>query len=436
MTGRLEHRLADRLGGEMRALAEQISPADLRPLRQPPDRGSRVAGQFRCSMAAMAALALVVGGLVVVRNVIEARASSTPPASSAPSAKSVVLADPGVVAVTGISATGGTDDIKLISAASGRVLKTIAQPTDGNGMALSADGKSLFVVAPHLKLDQISLTTGKSAELGSGVYPAVSPDSEQVAYATGTSFTTVAVRDLGTGSTRAISVRSLVGADSSLLNQGGLTWLGDGTHVVAIAEPDPIAADVTLSADLAVTGRVVEWATQSSATTASSGASVFGAASAFSAASASGGTPASRVAAQRTACGQQDSPLGLCLIVVDVSGRRLSAHRIYVRGLRSAGPVALLSADLRATEDFFIAQSAQPVMRVSVTGRTAVAGTVVALPKDEIPVAMAPRGDRLLYLVPGSPAELTSAKVRRGKLTHGRVLLTDSRLFAVSQVAW
>jgi hypothetical protein len=417
MTGRLEHRLADRLGGEMRALAEQISPADLRPLRQPPDRGSRVAGQFLSSMAAMAALALVVGGLVVVRNVIEARASSAPPASSAPRARSLALADPGVVAVTGLSATGATNDIKLISAASGRVWKTIAQPTDGNGMALTADGKSLFVVAPRLKLDQISLTTGKSAELGSGVYPAVSPDSEQVAYATGTSFTTVAVRDLGTGSTRAISVRSLVGADSSLLNQGGLTWLGDGTQVVAIAEPDPIAADVRLTADATVTGGVVEWATQSGTTTAS------------------GGAPASG-AAERTACGQQDSSLGLCLIVVDVSGRRLSAHRIYVRGLHSAGPVALLSADLRAAEDFFIAQPAQPVTRVRVTGRTAAASTVVTLPKDEIPVAMAPRGDRLLYLATGSPVKLRTAKVRHGKLTHGRTLLADSRLFAVSQVAW
>jgi hypothetical protein len=399
MTGRLEHRLQDRLGGELRALAEQISPGDLRPLRQPPDRGSRVAGQVLSSVAAMAALALVVAALVVVRNVIEARASSDP------SAKSLAVADPGSVAVAGMSASGATDEIRLISVSSGRVWQTIPRPADGNGMALAPDGKSLFVVAAHLKLDQISLTTGKSRELATGAYPAVSPDSRQVAYATGTSFTEVAIRNLDTGSTRAISLRPLVGADASLLNQGGLTWLGDGTHVVAIAEPDPVATDVRLSAQAAIPGGVVDWAGQTSA-------------------------------APRTACGQQDSPLGLCVIVVDVTERRLSAHRIYVTGLRSSAPIALLSGDLTAAEEFFIAQSAQPVTRVSVTGRTAAARTVVALPKDEAPVAIAPRGDRLLYLAPGSPATLTTAKVRHGQLEHARVLLADSRLFAVSQVAW
>ena len=399
MTGRLEHRLQDRLGGELRALAEQISAADLRPLRQPPDRSSRVVGQFLTSMAAMAALALVAGGLVVVRNVIDARASSEPPA------KSLAVADPGYVAVTGLSATGANAEIRLISASTGRVWQTIARSTDGNGMALAPDGKSLFVVASHLKLDQISLITGKSQELATGAYPAVSPDSGQVAYATGTSFTEVAVRNLDTGSTRAISLRSLVGANSSLLNQGGLTWLGDGTHVVAIAEPDPVTTEVRLPAEAALPGGVVYWATQSSAS-------------------------------PRTACGQQDSPLGLCVIVVDVTERRLSAHRIYVPGLRSSEPVAMLSGDLSAAEEFFIAQSAQPVARVSVTGRTATAKALIALPGDETPVAIAPRGDRLLYLAPGSPTKLKTAQVRNGRLEHARVLLADSRLFAVSQVAW
>lgn len=378
----------------MRALAERLAPGDLRPLRQP-DRVGRMPRQLLGPAAAMLVVAVLASGLMIARNVIHARASGNPAGFRR------VPADPDEIAVIGASSTELGNSIKLISVTTGRVIQTVSQPTDSNGLALSPDGKSLFVVAPRLKLRQISLTTGKSSYLAAGAYPAVSPDGRYVAYATGGGFTQVAIRNLGTGATRSVSLTSLIGVGSSLLNQGGLTWLGDGRTLVAVAEPDPIAAVARVWANPG-------WSDQ-------------------------------LTVSRHATCGQQDAKLGLCVVVIQVAHARLAAHPIYVTGLAASAPVALLSGDLAARQAFFIAQTTMPVTvvsRVSLGRRHATVSKLVPLPAEALAVAMAPAGDRVLYLTTSEPAKLDVATVSADRLTKARVLLTDTRRYAFSQAAW
>ena len=392
MTSRLE----ERLGQELRALAERLAPGDLRPLRQPPERSGWFSAHLVAPVSVMVAVVVVAGGLMVTRSVLHARAAGGPAASQA-------AADPADLAVAGSVGIGLTSDVKLISASTGRIVQTVAQTTVSNGMALAPDGRSLFVVAPSLKLRQVSLTTGKSSYLASGAYPAVSPNSRFVAYATGTGFTKVAIRDLRSGQTRAISLSALVGAGSSVLNRGGLTWLGDGTELVAVSEPDPVTVSAPVS----------RWVPDP---------------------------------VRRTTCGQQDSPRGLCVIVVNVAARRLSARSIFVRGLPGDKPVALLSGDLAAQQDFFIAQASLPVTavsRVSLHRGGAAARTLVTLPEEAIAEAVAPAGDRVVFLTVGVSgagvsfqAQLKVARVRAGQLTGERTLLASATRFHLTGAAW
>jgi hypothetical protein len=373
-----------RLRQEMHALAETIMPGDLRPLRRPSAGAwSACTRRWLAPASAMAAIALVTGAVMTARHELGALRT----AHRSPAAFHVVP-DPADIAVTSTA-----NLIRVLTAAAGRIVKTLRMATEGNGFALAPDAKSMFVVGPSLTISQVVIATGEAKRIGTGAYPAVSPNSRYLAYAAGSAFTTVAIRDLRTGRTRSINLMSLIGTDSSLLNQGGLTWLGDGTQILAVSEPDAVPL-------VAKRGRP---------------------------------------RGEHTACGQQTSRRGLCTIVINLASRKLFAHQVYVPSVAHPENLELISGDLAAKESFFIAQpgrSASVVDKVRLGARTPRVRTVIALPEHSLAVAMAPDGDRVLYVPPSSPTSVWIATVRHGGLTRERRLLADGGRFEFNLVAW
>ena len=427
---RFEHRLRQ----EMHELAQWLAPDDVRPLRQPPPDLARRPGRFEPPggpagqarepgrwlgpVAAMAAIVLLAGGLLAARNALHARASQDPPAAAP--------VDPGVIAVTGMLAAGEDSVIKIISARDGRVAKTIRLVTAGNGLAIAPDAKSLFVVGADLWIKQVSVATGKSRPVAPGAYPAASPDSRTLAYASGQDFTDVAIRDLGTGHTRSISLLPLMGADSSLLNQGGLTWLGNGAQVVAVPEPDPVPVSG------GTPGKPVRHAGQDTPI------KPVGSARFITAGGSARPSPLPLLRS-RTACGQQNSRSGLCVIVIDIRAQGLRARRVFVPQVTSAGPLDAISGDLTAKQSFVVAQpgsDSDVVERITLASGNATARRLVTLPGGTYAVAVAPDADRVLYLPHGSPATLWVATMARGHLAHARELLTDTSRFEFDQAGW
>jgi hypothetical protein len=390
MSTRLEQRLRE----ELQHLAQQIAPADLRPLRRPPPRaGARVPDRLLGPIAAMTAIVILAGGLMVARNALRAHAASdSVVALAAP-------VDPVEMAVEGVPPAGGPGQVRLTSVATGRVVRMLPISAGGNGIALAPDATTLFVLEPNLRLTQVTIATGKQMVIGTASYPAVSPDSKYLAYAIGSAMTQVAVRNLDTGATRTISLRPWVGSDSSVLNQGGLTWLGDSSEVVAVSEPDAIATSTSAM---------------------------------FKTAAPHAGAPRSN------ACGQQDATAGLCAVVINTTARRLSAHRIFVTGV-AGQPISVLSGDLLAKRSFYLGAGqvyTRQIDRVSLDARGAVAREVAALPSRSIALAMAPDGDRVVYrLATALPQSLWVATISRGKLTRRRLLVSDAG-FQFNQVAW
>jgi hypothetical protein len=385
VTSRIEQRLRD----ELHAIARQVAPADLRPLRQP-TAASRMRERFLAPAAAVTGIVVIAGGFLVARDEWHARA-----AFESPYVPAATVADPAVIAVAGTGTAGG--EVRLTSASTGRVTATLPVPAGGNGIALAPDAKTLFVPQSNLRLTQVSVTTGKSKIIGTGAYPAVSPDSEFVAYATGSSLSEVAIRNVSTGRTRTLSLTPLVGSGSTLVNRGGLTWLGDGSEVVAVAEPDATTTSVT-SAPLLLADRLA-----------------------------------------KNPCGQQDARAGLCAIVIKVA-RRLSARRVYLHGVAGAA-ISVLSGDLTAERTFFVGTaglSPMRIRRISLVGRGARVHLAATLPsRSTDAVALAPDGDRLVYGSPsGARPRLWIASISHGRLTDRRRLLIDSPSFELSQAAW
>ncbi len=314
------------------------------------------------------------------------------------------VADPPVVAVAGSSASGLRESVRLISARTGRLVKALASAGTGNGFALSPDGGSVFVVglrSGQIVVRQISVATGKISVVADGAYPSVSPDSSYLAYATGAqfspnAFSSLAVRDLRTGSTRVISLAGLIGPRSSLLNQGTVAWLGDGNQVLAVPQPDAVAVS-------AQAGR-----------------------------GATAGKAGNR-------CGQQTSSKGLCVIVVDVTAGGLFAHKVFVPR-RLTSPIEVISGDYATGQSFLIARmggrSAGAIDQITLHGSAVSGRQIAALPRGVLPVAFAPDGDRVLYLVGHRPPALWVATISHGRLTARHLLLTDSHSFGLDAAAW
>ena len=384
----LEYRLRQRPHG----IAQRLASASLRPRREAVARDSRARTPWLAPAAMVAVTALLAGpGLAGCGQ----RAGPALRGGTQPD-RSAAAADPPLVAVAGSSEHGSSSRIELISPRSGRVAKVVARVATGNGFALSPDSRDLYVVGPAghaIEIRHISVATGKVNFVADGAYPAVSPDGRQLAYATGLRFSKVAVRDLRTGRTRVIDLRSLLRNDGNLLNQGGISWLGDGDEVIAVPG---------LAASAAAAG-----------VTARAGAGKAG--------------------------GDQAPPGRQDLIVIKIRPGGLAARRIVVPDPYQE-PFGVFSGDLSQRRALLIARmgfgAAGTITRVSLHGGGYAARVIARLPRGVMPVVIAPRGDGVLYLVGQTPPVLWAAAITNGRLTGQHRLLADTSRFGFDQAAW
>jgi len=380
-----------RLGQRRHEIAQRLASAGLRPRREAAARDSRARTPW-LAPAAMVAVAAVLAGSGLAG--CGQRAGHAPRGGTPPDRPSAA-ADPPLVAVEGSSGRGSSSRIELISPRSGRVAKVVARVGTGNGFALSPDSKDLYIVglaSRAIEIRRIFIATGRASFVADGAYPAVSPDGRYLAYATGGRFSKVAVRDLRTGRTRVIDLRSLLGNDGNLLNQGGISWLGDSDEVIAVPG---------LAASAAAAG-----------VTARAGAGKAG---------------------DRAPPGRQR------LIVIKIGPDGLSARRIVVSDPYQE-PFLVISGDLSQRRAVLIARmgfgAAGTITRVSLRGGGYRARVIARLPRGVMPVVIAPRGDFVLYLVGHTPPALWAAAIRNGRLTGEHRLLTDTSEFGVDQAAW
>jgi hypothetical protein len=287
----------------------------------------------------------------------------------------------------------------MVSAATGR-RRLAGRVGTGNGFALSPDGRSAYVVAPAgvtIKIRRLNVATHKISFIADGAYPAVSPNGRYLAYATGREFQDLAVRDLRTGRTRMISLARQMGADASFLNQGAVTWLGDGSQIVAM----PGADDFADSAPSSVRGAAGR-----------------------------------RAAAQRVepVCGQQAAGRQ-CLLVVRAGPGRLTARRTWV-----PGPIQLISGDIARPATLITATgrpgSTQALWTVRFGSRRIGATRLAAMPDDSLPDVIAPTADRIVYIAGSRPPELWIATIRSGRLTGKHRLYRDTAQQGADGAAW
>jgi hypothetical protein len=362
----------------------------------------RVTARRLAPVASMGAVALVASGVALAGHLPAynrpGQSGTRHPAGHPMDVRHAPLpADPAFVAVFGESGQGMSQAIRLISPRTGRLIKVLSHLGTGNGFALSPDSRRLFVVGPTGKgivIRQISVATGRVSYIADGAYPAVSPNSRYLAYATGSrAMSEVAVRNLRTGVTRVISLRRLIGRDSGLLNQGAITWLGDGTEVLAVPQPDGIAV--------------------------STGASGF--------------------KLRGTRCGLQDSPRGLCVIAIKITPGGLTAQPFFVPW-RWSRYAMVISGDYSAQRSFLIARwGGRPsgaIDRVTLIAAGVAGRQVGRLPGQALPGALAPDGDRILYILGHRPPALWLATIRNGHLIRRHLLITDNNHFGVDNEAW
>jgi hypothetical protein len=247
-----------------------------------------------------------------------------------------------------------------------------------NGFALAPDAKSVFVVSwPERQrqpaIVEVSARTRRARVVAGGANPAVSPDGRYLAYDTGSNDQRLAVLDLRTGRHRVIDAAALIGPDATFLN-GSVSWLGDGTQFVAMAEADPVPV---------AAGRLRP------------------------------GPP--RI------CGSTSAHLQ-CLIVVQAANGRLTARRVFVR---TSALVLMISGQVTRPSTLLLAGLSNLwAVRIGAARVVAPAG-LATLPRTAQTAAIAPAGDRVLYLA-STPTSLWIARICHGRLTHRRKLYTNS----------
>ncbi len=138
----------------------------------------------------------------------------------------------------GTRASGPTLQIRSVS--TGRLERTLTAE-DGT-VSLSPDGKTVYYESTSAPLDpfpidRISTGGGHPVRVASGEDPAVSPNSADLAYATGNG-RGVAVENLARHTTRRVDLKALIGPGASFNNTPGVVaWLSR-TMLLAVPPPD------------------------------------------------------------------------------------------------------------------------------------------------------------------------------------------------------
>jgi hypothetical protein len=266
--------------------------------------------------------------------------------------------------------------MSVYSSTSGALIRRLASFSDNtftnNGLAYAPDGSGVYytLVPRHsmrhfsLRVMRLDAATGRQTFVADGARPALSNDGSQLAY--GASSHGLAVRDLSTGTTRAIGLAQL-GQAADLLN-AHIGWLGDGSDIAIIPAPTPW--------DLIGRPPTLRW------------------------------------------CGVSQAHAVIVFVHVPAPPAPLTADCVHVAGrsLADAAAVAGSPADPAAALVATDASGARTL--VEQIGENGAVTPVLTIP-NSFPLSFDPSGTRMLYLVAHNPPTLTEATLLNGQLING-----------------
>jgi hypothetical protein len=275
-----------------------------------------------------------------------------------------------------------------------RRLGSFGSSFTNNGAAVSPDRRFAYVTVvdrPSLRIVRIRVADGRRTVIADGAQPAVSPNGRWLAYAIDRGGAqTLAVRPTGSGPTRTVALRRLLGPQPNLLD-GAVTWLGDGSGVVVA--PGPV-----LQADVG----------------------------------GSSSPPPRRPAGTCSAVPGSST----CLIVVSVgpSGQPAQGRRVVVPGI--AGAQAKFAAAPGLPGELLMAAWQGPrtvVDQVALNlGGPAPRLTRLVTLAPVLPLALDPVGGRLLYVAGHSPPALWVGALEPGHLIARHRLIADAQAGAAA----
>ncbi|HVB41237.1 MAG TPA: hypothetical protein VNF47_00855 [Streptosporangiaceae bacterium] len=398
-----------RLRRELRDWAGQVTPADLRPLREPGTTARSRHLRWLAPAGAMAAVAAVIVSLALAGHAGRPRVPASVqggPALVRPAA------DPPAFAAairTGTSLRRGIAvRVVLVSPRTGRIVRSVATTTIAAGIAnrfaFSPDSRFVYVQQPlgaqRSAIQQISVAGGSSRVVGYGVDPTISPDGRQLAYAAGGT-ATIAIRDLRTGVVRQVSILKLIRPDYTMAVGAQLAWLGDGTQLAVV--PQSVARtsyQIPANGDSASTGGSSAHAREQFCLILI-------------------GTSGARPRARWT-----------CLPLAGSSGLAFPGNTVIAG---AADPHRLLIAESGGSNEY----NAVEAVELSRSGAAVAAWQIRTLPAGAVPVAIAPLGDRLILrtYTPGPPNFLLVGLSGAGLTREARsVAIPNPR--KIVQVAW
>lgn len=281
-----------------------------------------------------------------------------------------------------VTQPGAGTRVELRSPTTGRVIKLVAtfgQEFTNNGLALSNDGRELYVTLigrRNLRIERIATSTGKRTFTAYGWEPAVSPNGRLLSYIQGRA--TIVVRNLLSGVAHSISVVRLLGR-SEVLDEGDPgTWLGDGSEVVVMVSQMAIAV------------------------------------------------------AGQAGRAQADNHPSASLIFVHLggNGRPMQANRVELSG---TGDLFRISGDQTRPRSLLVASFGRRTLidRVDLGGSHPHITHLLELPQ-VLPLAFDPAGHYILYVAGHPHPALWIAEIGRGKLTGPHELVRNAQLGEVS----
>lgn len=276
-----------------------------------------------------------------------------------------------------VVANGSGSDFQVESATTGALVKDLGSIPNytNNGLTISPDGRDLYATVtgpPSLMIERVALSNGHESFVADGGEPSLSPNGHFLAYGTGPAGSqSLAVRDLGRGTTRTIDLAQVLGRQNDLIT-ASIIWLGNGSRIVVL--PGGVGNDLMGETTLPPTSGSCS-AVSTSAT---------------------------------------------CLIVVDVKGGRpVRARRVVLKGLAAAYSVLGRAGSSGLVLAVFHSPGAT-LYSATVSGQGALK-RLFSIPSG-LPVAFDPHGTTLLYLVGHGPVALWRASVTPHGLANANVL--------------
>jgi hypothetical protein len=266
-------------------------------------------------------------------------------------------------------------------------LATFGESFTNNGLALSPDGRSVFVTLigkSSLYIERISTTTGRRTFVAFGAQLAVSPDGRFLAYGTGGEYQELAVKQLSSGKTTTFDLRSLTGNRASFLG-GQIAWLGNGYEIALMPE---------------------DYLTPVSAST------------------------SHPYLTKEASCSQARSDQ-LCLIVVNLRSSKSPARMLLLSEPQQGQISACLSVP-DAVDLVIWTGHHTLIEKVTISGTGMHAVTLADLSPDLV-MAVSPSGDGMLYLVGHTPPALWVAELNGGQLVNAHLLVRSSKF---GSIAW